>query len=118
VVLQNDLGVFFTLFGPKTKLPILLRTLKQYHFEPQEENREKGIPWEQAAKADLEKYSKPGFVLKGARIKEGLTQTTLAKRLKIPQGNVSQMETGKRAIGKAMAHRLEKILKIDYRVFL
>jgi ribosome-binding protein aMBF1 (putative translation factor) len=64
------------------------------------------------------KYTKPGVALRGARGKEGMSQSELAKRLGIPQGNLSKMENGKRPIGKAMAKRLSEVLNIDYRVFL
>ena len=65
-----------------------------------------------------EKYTRPGVALRGARGKEGLSQGELAKKLNIPQGNLSKMENGKRSIGKSMAKRLSKILNINYRVFL
>ena len=56
--------------------------------------------------------------LRGARKKEGLTQEELANLLEISQTNISQMEHGKRPIGKKMAHRLAKVLNVDYRAFL
>jgi ribosome-binding protein aMBF1 (putative translation factor) len=64
------------------------------------------------------KYTRAGACLQGARVKEGLSQLELAARLKIGQSNLSKMELGKRAIGKAMAKRLAEILKVDYRIFL
>jgi DNA-binding XRE family transcriptional regulator len=56
--------------------------------------------------------------LRGARIKEGLTQRGLAALAGVPQRHISEMENGKRAIGKAMAKRLAEVLKVDYRVML
>ena len=73
---------------------------------------------DEAFKDLYEKYTKPGVALRGARGKEGMTQKELAKKLGIPQGNLSQMENGKRPIGKAMAKRLARVLNIGYRVFL
>lgn len=64
------------------------------------------------------KYTEPGLALRGARVKEGLTQVELSEKLGIEQGNVSAMENGRRPIGKAMAKRLATVLNIDYRVFL
>jgi ribosome-binding protein aMBF1 (putative translation factor) len=64
------------------------------------------------------KYSRPGACLQGARLKEGLSQVALAKKLGVPQTNVSAMELGKRPIGKKMAKRIAKVLNIDYRTFL
>jgi len=36
----------------------------------------------------------------------------------IPQRHISEMEHGKRAIGKERAKKLTVVLKIDYHVFL
>ena len=36
----------------------------------------------------------------------------------IPQGHISEMENGKRPIGKEIAQKLGKALNVDYRVFL
>jgi ribosome-binding protein aMBF1 (putative translation factor) len=56
--------------------------------------------------------------LRGARYKKEMTQVELAKMLNITQGDLSKMEHGKRPIGKNLAMRLSKILKVDYRIFL
>lgn len=58
------------------------------------------------------------IALRGLRRREGLTQVEMGKLLKIPQGNLSQMENGKRSIGKQIAKRLTKLFKTDYRLFL
>lgn len=65
-----------------------------------------------------QKYSKPGAILRGARLKEGLSQKKLAEQMKIPPNHISEMEHGKRPIGKKMSQRFSKILKINYKVFL
>ena len=59
-----------------------------------------------------------GLALKGARKRETLTQKQLAELLGISQTHISEMEHGKRPIGKEMARRLAKVLKVDYRAFL
>jgi len=41
-----------------------------------------------------------GVVLAGSRIKEGLTQKQLSEISGIPQSHISEMENGKRSIGK------------------
>lgn len=64
------------------------------------------------------KYTKRGSALRGARLKEEMTQVELASKLKITQSDLSKMEKGARPIGKKMAQRLSKVLNIDYRVFL
>ena len=59
-----------------------------------------------------------GVALRGARKRENLTQKQLAELLGISQTHISEMEHGKRPIGKEMAKRLAKVLKVDYRVLL
>jgi DNA-binding XRE family transcriptional regulator len=60
----------------------------------------------------------PGSAIRGLRLREGLTQEQLAQRLGIKRNNLSQMENGKRPIGKNMAKRLAQILHTNYKVFL
>jgi len=59
-----------------------------------------------------------GQALAGARGKEGLSQRQLAALTGIPQRHISEMEHGKRPIGKAHAKLLAKALQVDYRVLL
>lgn len=60
----------------------------------------------------------PGTMLKGARFKEDMTQAQLAEASGIPRRHISEMENGRRSIGKERAKRLAEALKVDYRVFL
>jgi len=60
----------------------------------------------------------PGITLAGARGKEGLTQRELAELTGIPQRHISEMENGKRPIGKEVAKKLGKALNISYKAFL
>lgn len=60
----------------------------------------------------------PGAMLKGARFKEDMTQAQLAEASGIPRRHISEMENGRRSIGKERAKRLAEALKVDYRVFL
>jgi DNA-binding XRE family transcriptional regulator len=62
--------------------------------------------------------SHPGRILIGARTREDMTQAELARKLNIPRSNISEMERGKRPIGKQMAKRLADVLNTDYKVFL
>src|SRR5262245_46354704 len=57
-------------------------------------------------------------ILRGARDKAELTQTKLAELTGIPQRHISEMEHGKRPIGKENARKLAAALNTDYRVFL
>ncbi len=60
----------------------------------------------------------PGTLLAGARYREDLTQVQLSQLSGIPRRHISEMENGKRPIGKVSAKRLADVLKIDYRTFL
>jgi DNA-binding XRE family transcriptional regulator len=60
----------------------------------------------------------PGNILRGARQREGLTQARLAVLIGAKPSHISEMEKGKRPIGKDMAKRLAKALYTSYRVFL
>lgn len=60
-----------------------------------------------------------GLSLKGARNREGLTQRQLADATGIPQRHISEMESGKRQIGRERAKKIADALHVsDYRVFL
>jgi hypothetical protein len=56
--------------------------------------------------------------IRAYRYRENLTQRQLSVLTLIPQRHISEMENGKRPIGKEMAKRLSKALKADYKVFL
>jgi DNA-binding XRE family transcriptional regulator len=60
----------------------------------------------------------PRDVLKGARYREGLTQAQLAAKVGVKVTHISEMERGKRPIGKEMAKRLAKALHSRYKIFL
>ena len=77
------------------------------------EEKEKSISWEEA----FPEYG-PRDALKGARLMEGLTQAQLAEEINIKPHHVSEMENGKRPIGKEMAKRLSRALNTGYKVFL
>ncbi len=53
-----------------------------------------------------------GNLLAGARLKAGLTQAQLAKKLGIRQNMVSDYEHGRRNYSNAMAKRLSKTLEV------
>ncbi len=60
----------------------------------------------------------PGDILRGARHREGLTQVQLAAMIGAKPSHISEMEKGKRPMGKDMAKRLAKALNTSYQVFL
>ena len=64
---------------------------------------------------ELPRYA---VAVRGLRRREGLTQAEMGKMLGIPQANISQMEHGRRPIGKQIAKRLAELFNTDYRLFL
>ena len=60
---------------------------------------------------EMEK-NRVGNLLAGARLKAGLTQAELSRKLKIRQNMVSDYERGKRPLSPAMAKKFSKVLKI------
>ncbi len=75
------------------------------------------VPWRQAFPG-LDETNEAGQCLAGARYREELTQRELSEKTGIPQRHISEMENGKRPIGKKTARKLGEILDVDYRVFL
>ena len=65
-----------------------------------------------------EKYTRAGALLKGLRLREGLSQVAFAKKINVTQANLSNMENGRRPIGKIIAKRIEKVFGTNYRYFL
>jgi len=79
---------------------------------------EKSIPWREAFKEGIGEFTEVGLVLQGARLKSDMTQKEVAEKINVKPHHISEMEHGKRPIGKVMAHRLAKIFDMDYRLFL
>jgi DNA-binding transcriptional regulator YiaG len=63
-------------------------------------------------------YGTPGYYLRLYRLRSNLTQKELARRLRIMQHHLSEMEHNKRPIGKALAKKLSEELNCDYHEFL
>ena len=60
----------------------------------------------------------PATLLRGARNRESLTQQQLADLCGIARHHISEMENGKRTIGKQNARKLGEALGVDPRLFL
>ena len=99
--------------GPAEKIDKLDRTAKSLGLTEVTDT----IPWRELF-PEFSDESTASISLKGARKKEGITQKELSRLAGIPQGHISEMENGKRAIGKEIAKKLGKTLKISYKVFL
>jgi DNA-binding XRE family transcriptional regulator len=98
--------------GPKEKKREAINALKSLGFI----NKSHSVPWRNAF-PDLV-GNETGTCLVGARKKQGLTQDTLSRLTGIPRRHISEMENGKRPIGKMTAKKLSPVLGVDYRVFL
>lgn len=79
-------------------------------------NGRDGLAWRKAL--EVNDAELPATALRGARVKEGLTQKQLSEMANIPQGHISAMERGKRPIGVTIAKKLGMALNISYKVFL
>ncbi|MDX9834706.1 MAG: helix-turn-helix transcriptional regulator [Desulfobulbus sp.] len=101
--------------GPEHKRIEAVNVLREMGFTPVDTTTPV-TPWQTAFPA-LEGNA-AGVYLAGARHREGLTQHQLAERCGLPQRHISEMENGKRPIGKENAKRLAAALHVDYRVFL
>lgn len=99
--------------GPVVNMMKAIETLKNLGFV----DTSKSVHWREAF-PEYQDQDLPGVCLRAARTKESLTQKQLAELVKIPQRHISEMENGKRPIGKEMAKRFGKVLDIGYKVFL
>jgi ribosome-binding protein aMBF1 (putative translation factor) len=103
-----------------TTYAIPKKVAEKYLVEDAPKKRKKSAPVslnDVFARLD-EKYTKRGALLKGLRLREGLSQVEFAKKIKVTQANLSNMENGRRSIGKNIAKRIEKAFGINYRYFL
>lgn len=99
--------------GPSTNKDKAIAALKSLGFM----NVFDSVPWRDLF-LEYSDEDLPGVCLAGSRVKEGLTQKQLSKLTGIAQGHISEMENGKRSIGKKRAKILAKALKVGYRIFL
>jgi DNA-binding XRE family transcriptional regulator len=99
--------------GPHEKIERIVNFAKSLDLEDISET----IDWRELF-PEYKNASSHCIALKGSRKKENLTQKDLARLAGIPQGHISEMENGKRAIGKEIAVKLGKALNVNYKIFL
>ncbi len=87
-------------------------------LEKYSEDDDSPVAWEILAKERIEKYKKSGLVLRGMRYREGMSQKQLEEATGITQNEISNIENGKRTVGKKNAEKLAKALNFDYRMLL
>ena len=107
-----------TLFfeGPKKNEREAIIVLKALGFKEAEKNSSSTYSW----RDDFPEFTsnEPGSCLAAARHKKSLTQEILSDITGIPRRHISEMENGKRPIGKRTAKKMSEVLDVDYRVFL
>ena len=86
-------------------------------FEETEDATAAPRPW-RVVFPPLAEAERPGRMLRAARAKEGVSQAQVAQLTGIPQRHLSEMEHGKRTIGKERAKKLAAALQVHFSVFL
>ena len=97
---------------PSARVEEAMRTMHGMGFEPARDS----VPWREVLQYKDEDM--PGVLLSGARYREGMTQVQLSEKTGIPRRHISEMENGKRTIGKQNARKLGTALHIDPRLLL
>ena len=80
--------------------------------------KESSVPAEEVFPELADDARRPAVMLRGSRYKADMTQKKLAELLGIRQHHLSEMENGKRSIGRKMAKRLAEVFDCDYRLFI
>lgn len=114
--IKADISAFKSLFLKKAE-PEDLDFIKEIQDEF-ESLLEDTIPADIAFKELTDKTGKAGALLRGLRVREGLTQAEFAKIIATTQANLSSMESGNRPIGKSKAKLIAEKFDVDYRYFL
>ena len=109
----TDKIVMLTFRGPEKNRQKAVNALSRLGYE----NTAESVSWREAF-PQYKDSDLPGVCLRAARQREGLTQVDLSQKTGIPQRHISEMENGKRPIGKKNARIFADLLGIGYRVFL
>ncbi len=87
----------------------VMETMHSYGLKEDNES----IPWREAF--NIKDEDIPSTYLRGVRYREDLTQKELSERTGIPIRHISEMENGKRPIGKKNAAKLAEVLNCHAR---
>lgn len=82
------------------------------------QDHDDSIPAAQVFPEAFDPVKGPAMALRGLRYREGHTQKQLAHKIGTLQHHLSEMENGKRPIGKAMAKKLAEALRADWRTLI
>ena len=105
-------AVILSFSVPADRVAEAVRTMKGLGFEPARD----ATSWRDVLGYANEEM--PGVLLSGARYREGLTQAQLAEKTGISRRHISEMENGKRPIGKKNARLLGEALHMEPRLLL
>ena len=89
----------------------------QHDRRVDEEGEEHSVSADDMIERICEDLPKWAVFFRGLHYREDLTQAEMGEKLGIAQTNISQMELGKRAIGKKLAMKLAKLFNTDH-IFL
>ena len=109
----KELPIEIKFIGPMANKAKAINALKPLGFVDTSDT----VPWRDLF-PEYEDEELPGVCLAGSRLKDGMTQKRLSELTGIPQSHISEMENGKRTIGKKRAKILAKVLNVGYKVFL
>ena len=109
----KELPIEIKFIGPMANKAKAINALKPLGFVDASDT----VPWRELF-PEYTDEELPGVCLAGSRLKEGMTQKRLSELTGIPQSHISEMENGKRPIGKKRAKILGKVLNVGYKVFL
>jgi ribosome-binding protein aMBF1 (putative translation factor) len=110
---RHTKSIKLNLVGPANKKAEAVNALLSLGFIEDTDS----IPWREAF-PETSDQELIGSILIGARNKAGMMQKQLADMTGVHQRHLSEMEHGKRTIGKKNAKLFAKALNTDYRVFL
>lgn len=106
-------AVNMTFSGPVSMVEQAMEAMQALGFEKIEEQT---IPWRESE--HFRDLPFPGANIAGLRHREGMTQVELSEKTGIPRRHISEMENGKRPVGKTTARRLAEVLHVDVRMLL
>lgn len=99
--------------APRGVLNELQKKLKKYEQTCQESVSVNSFL--KGVKGDLPDWA---IYFRGIRQREDLTQKEMAKRLHLTQSNISDIERGRRPIGKQLARQIAEEFSAEYRMLL
>ena len=108
--------VRLTFVGPWTRRKEAVTSLQALGFVATSAPADAAVSWRTAFPEYTDEML-PGVCLAGLRQRESMTQAELGARTGIPQRHISEMEHGKRPIGRETARKLAAVFGVSYRLF-